>query len=234
MAGSTPVHTSKAEGFRSAEEIAALRPMIESAPRPRKPTVLREVTNGIVCFCGERFGEAEALEFMLHLRAEYGEDLVKLERARAWHREYMRNRRATDPEFAERVRAQGRVSHQRRMADPETRARVNERANARFKERCATDPEYRERAKEQRRETKRRLRADPERRERARARERERHRERYASDPEYRERYLAKNRIAQHPDRPCEQCGETFTPARSDKRFCSRTCKNQSYRKVEA
>src|SRR6266705_1062633 len=99
-------HTSSPERTLEQRDLESLRPARENAPRPRKPSVLREVTNGIVCFCGERFGESQALEFMLHLRAEVGEVLAeheqKLElirerasRKRERRREWMRERRAS-------------------------------------------------------------------------------------------------------------------------------------------
>jgi len=100
-------------------QVSAVSPLgaaIDGAPvrRPRKPRsapVLREVTSGIVCFCGERFGESQALEFMLHLRAELGETLkwvaerkqyqrerqlrpARREYMRTYQREYQRSRRA--------------------------------------------------------------------------------------------------------------------------------------------
>jgi hypothetical protein len=112
---STPVYTSTADGYRDAKEIAALRPVAPAKPRaPRKRSAPISVSTGIVCFCGERFSEAQSLEFMKHLRAEYGEVL----------------------EWRERTLTRGREAHRTRYADAEYR----ERANARRRERWASDP----------------------------------------------------------------------------------------------
>ena len=109
---STPVYTSKAEGFRPAEEIAALRPARENAPKQRAKPILREVTNGIVCYCGQRFSEGQALDFMLHLRSEVGNDLAYLERRRAESRERGR-RLGADPEWRARKNQRARERHYR-------------------------------------------------------------------------------------------------------------------------
>lgn len=139
MAESIPRYTSTAEGFRDAKELAALRPVRENTPRSRKPRVLREVTSGIVCFCGERFGEAEALEFMLHLRAEVGEVLAWREHVLGSRRianmtpaeiEQQRARKRAEnmtPEQLERKNALKRAAAQRRRSDPEYRERENAR-----------------------------------------------------------------------------------------------------------
>lgn len=147
-ATSRPVYTSKADGFRTAEEIAAMRPITEPKPRaPRKAAspALRQVTNGIVCFCGERFGEHQALEFMLHLRAEVGDLADYRERRRRPGRVA-----AMSPERIETRRERDRRNREReriRMAeDPAYRERVMERRRrdtARKRQRYATDPEYR-------------------------------------------------------------------------------------------
>lgn len=101
MTGSIPRYTSTADGFRTAEEIAALRPVAPARPRsPREKTEKREVTSGIVCFCGERFSEDRALEFMLHLCAEAGNVLrwyeLRLEYTRRW-RDRIKGRVRQDP-----------------------------------------------------------------------------------------------------------------------------------------
>lgn len=91
---------------------------------PAKPARGAVVTSGIVCFCGERFSEDQALEFMKHLRAELGRDLAILERQRKRWRE----RYAADPEkFREKQRARS----SRSRADPEKRRRAAERARLR-------------------------------------------------------------------------------------------------------
>ena len=119
---SVPRYTSRAEGFRTAEEIEALRPIAEPKPRaPRKAgnPALRQVTNGIVCFCGERFGESQALEFMLHLRAEVGEVLEWRERKLRQDRERYAARYA-DPEFRQLQRERDR-DYRERIAAAEGR-----------------------------------------------------------------------------------------------------------------
>lgn len=151
---SRPVYTSKAEGFRTAEEIEAMRPV--AAPKPRAPGTasnprLRQVTNGIACFCGERFGEHQALEFMLHLRAEVG-DVLKW-REHTLSRERIKNReRNKDPEYRRRKRE----SQRERMKDPEYRERQLERMREyrkdpqNLKRKRELDREYRARKKAER------------------------------------------------------------------------------------
>lgn len=132
-------------------DLAAMRPAKENTRRPRKPSVLREVTSGIVCFCGERFGEHQALEFMLHLRAEVGETLSWVERKRRLMREQSRARRATEEgrarqneyrrnymlslkaNYPERFEAKA-VALRERRATPEYRSRLNAAARARYRE----------------------------------------------------------------------------------------------------
>jgi hypothetical protein len=169
---SVPRYTSTAEGFRDAKELARLRPVKANAPRPRKPAGKPAVVaSGIVCFCGERFSEAQSLEFMKHLRAEVGRDLALVNRRRAYYREWMkeyskrpgvreratereRERIATDPEYRERRHAAARE----RSRNPEVRARANERK----RERIATDPEYRDRVYAQNRASAARKKAERE------------------------------------------------------------------------
>lgn len=160
---SIPRYTSKAEGFRTAEEIEAMRPMAE--PRPRAPRKapnpgLRQVTSGIVCFCGERFGEHQALEFMLHLRAEVGEDLAALERRRARDRERRRENR-TDPVRRELEAAYMREWRARKLADPEYREYRREQKNT-ARRKLRADPEYRERENAADRERRARKKAERE------------------------------------------------------------------------
>lgn len=163
---SRPVYTSKAEGFRTAEEIAAMRPIADPKPRaPRKPgnPALRQVTNGIACFCGERFGESQALEFMLHLRAEVGGELAwaadKRRRMRESYHRYIRQ-----PE-----------SHERRLQyEAERRQRPSRRERKReYDRKRAADPVIRERRLKQKREYEAKRRQDPARRERQREYERQ-------------------------------------------------------------
>jgi hypothetical protein len=169
MAESIPRYTSTADGFRTADEIAALRPVKANAPRPRKASAQRAmVSTGIVCFCSERFSESQALEFMKHLRAEVGDDLAVLERKRQSERrrtrEYLK-RKAEDPEWREQSRARRRARERRR----------NE------------NPEYHERQKERKRIEQARKRANPD----LRASVNQQRREAWAADPELRERRLA-------------------------------------------
>ena len=127
-------------------ELAALRPAVPGPARPRKaPVPAAQVTSGIACFCGERFALAQALEFMIHLRAEVGADLARLERQREYYRERDRERRK-DPEWRERERERDRE----RWKDPEWRARKRERDRELRK-----DPEYRARMNEYQRERRR-------------------------------------------------------------------------------
>jgi hypothetical protein len=128
MAGSRLVGTSSAERTLDQRDLSSLRPARENAPRPRKPTVLREVTNGVVCLpehggkpCGRRFGEHQALDFMLHLRAEVGEDLTVLERWRERQRKQRNRRYATDPEVRRKKSERERARYHN---DPDYRERV--------------------------------------------------------------------------------------------------------------
>ena len=119
--------TSSATRTMDQREIAALRPAAAPPARPRKaPAPARQVTSGIVCFCGERFAESQALAFMLHLRAEVGADLARLERQREYYRERDRERRK-DPEWRERANERRNERRKERRKDPEYRARMNER-----------------------------------------------------------------------------------------------------------
>jgi hypothetical protein len=111
-------------------QVSAVSPLgaaIDGAPvrRPRKPRsapVLREVTSGMMCFCGERFPESRALEFMRHLRAEVGEKLDWADRVREKTRQremrYRNKRYAEDPEYRERAKARARERYRRIQADP--------------------------------------------------------------------------------------------------------------------
>lgn len=83
--GSRLAGTSSSTRTLGTRDLMALRPARESPRRQRARAKgpRREVTSGIACFCGERFAESQALEFMLHLRAEVGDELQVLERRRA-------------------------------------------------------------------------------------------------------------------------------------------------------
>lgn len=160
---STPVYTSTAEGFRDAKEIAGLRAIPEARPRaPRKQAEKRVVSSGMVCFCGERFSEAQALEFMKHLRAEVGGELAVLERVRAAHR--VANMSA---EQRNRKRSGDRIENM----SSERITRKRERNREHFRDRYADDPEYRERKLE----SGRKYRNDPENLARKAAKQRERY-----------------------------------------------------------
>jgi hypothetical protein len=150
-------------------QVSAVSPLagaIDGTPkaqprRPRPAPVLREVTSGIVCFCGERFGEHQALEFMLHLRAEVGEHLEKLERWRESYRQSHRRLRE-DPEWRERDKAQKRAYTARPEVQAAQRAyrrtpeyRARQRAHNRARRQ---DPEYRARENAQKAEYRRRIR----------------------------------------------------------------------------
>ena len=90
--------TSSPERTLTQRELAAMRPAVETPRRQsRRVAPLREITSGVICFCcGERFGEAQALDFMLHLRAKFGETLswAARERERARRDARLFNERA--------------------------------------------------------------------------------------------------------------------------------------------
>ena len=133
---------SSAERTLDARTLAAMRSVAQRKGRQRRAdpqSLVREVTSGIVCFCGERFSEDRALEFMLHLRAEYGEVL----------------------EWQEKVRESWRRSQRRFTADPDNRAASNERRSRRQRERRA-DPELGGLVTELEREARLRWLSDPE------------------------------------------------------------------------
>jgi hypothetical protein len=146
------------------DDLAAMRPA--APPRPRKPRAARVVPapavtpasdvvfGGIACFCGERFGPDRAAEFMLHLRAEVGGDLAELARIREWRRKVagnpgyrarqaarVRERRAADPEFRERLNAAQRERRQR--PDVAEQRREYQRAPAQKAQRNARQAERR-------------------------------------------------------------------------------------------
>lgn len=188
------VHSTSADRTRDAEEIASLRPVtVAKGPRSRPARRPTEVANGIVCFCGQRFTEAQALAFMLHLRAEVGEVLEWRAEVRRRGREYQRNRRATDPDWVEQKKANDRARYQ----DPEVAEHAKAAARERYRQ-LAQDPEWREQ-KNQRHRT-------PE----ARARSRERERARKVADPEYviRRREQSRDWKLRHKPEPKEcACG---------------------------
>jgi len=153
------------------EDLAAMRPALP--PRPRKARAkmpqrvsapAEPVTVSVQCFCGRVFEQADAVEFMRHLREEVGDSLEELARIRRWRKattsspEYRqrsaarkRERRATEPGFAERLNAAQRERRQRpevkaarreyeasRRADPQWRERRNAAQQQRRHERAAT------------------------------------------------------------------------------------------------
>lgn len=125
-------------------------------------------------------------------------DRNKTDAARSRHNVRDRDRRAADPEYAERCRERARAY---RDKHPE----AAHRAASRSRERYSTDPEYRQRNLEQQRQ---RLRQNPDRRINLLKRNRERkdrwneqrreankeYNRRYQSDPEYRTRQNAERR----------------------------------------
>jgi hypothetical protein len=134
--------------MRSASQRKAAQRRMAQSPAP-------EVTSGIVCFCGERYAEDQALEFMLHLRAEYGEVLEWQEKVRGYwskskrkqaadpaknaaaqdrRRERLRKRRA-DPALGGLVTELGREARLRWLADPERKAALAARRKAKYEER---------------------------------------------------------------------------------------------------
>lgn len=110
---------SSAERTLDPRTLAAMRSAGQRKARQRRiaQSSAPEISSGIVCFCGERFEEDRALEFMLHLRAEYGEVL----------------------EWQERVRRYWRQADHKRNSVPGKRASRNEKHNERVRERRA-DP----------------------------------------------------------------------------------------------
>ena len=136
--------TSGPERTLTQRELAAMRPAAAVARR-RQPSgipALREVTSGIVCFCGERFGENQALEFMLHLRKEVGEDLAQLESYRAAQREYSRRYREKYPDRIQeryrKIRDQGKLAeYNRRYIEKLGRDEYNRRRRERRRQAIA-------------------------------------------------------------------------------------------------
>lgn len=224
---------SSAERTLDARELASWRPAIpKAAPRSRKPSVLREVTNGIVCFCGERFGESQALEFMLHLRAEVGEDLDRVDRRRRRDRERQGERYASDPDYRDQKNAYRRSWV---AAHPEFRERDNQRKRER---RQAMTPEQRKHDNERRAANRRKQHAyDPEAAERL----REYHRRYRAEHPEFRERQQALQRERRarkaaelRAGKTCALCGKPFTPQRKNGMYCSNSCRSKAgYRRTQ-
>ena len=51
---------------------------------------------------------------------------------------------------------------------------------------------------------------------------------------ENRNRRLRFKREAERGDRDCENCGETYEPARMDSRFCSNACRQKAHRNRKA
>ena len=172
-------------GNKLPEQVSAISPLHEAIDgsrrtvqprqqhRSRSRSALREVTSGIICFCGEQFSETQALEFMLHLRAEVGADLQTLKKMRTDNAAYMRRKRASDPEWRAAKNAATRARYLAKMAgDPEWAAAERARKREQFKKRYA-NPEVRAQRKIYAREYDRKLRADPEYNERRNARRRQ-------------------------------------------------------------
>ena len=114
--------------------LAALRP---AAPRtrrtPRATSPAPEVSRSIACFCGQVFGEDQAIAFMLHLRAEVGDDLRLLANVRRW-RTTTATRQAYRVRQARRHRERRRAEEAARRDSPAgeaARTRRNERQRAR-------------------------------------------------------------------------------------------------------
>ena len=82
------------------------------------------------------------------------------ERQRAYMRDYLARKKSEDPEFAEKERE--RLRDYRARKDPEVRAADNERASDRRKERRATDPEWAEKERERCRAYRARKKAEAE------------------------------------------------------------------------
>lgn len=98
--------TSSSTRTLTARDLAAMRPDRTGARQRRPAERAREASaavRGVVCLCGRPFGEDEAVEFMLHLRAEVGADLRLLAKVRQWRR-----RTVSRPEYRERRNAAGR------------------------------------------------------------------------------------------------------------------------------
>ena len=109
---------SSAERTLDPRTLAAMRSAGQRKARQRRiAQPAPEVASGIVCFCGERFGEDRALDFMLHLRAEYGEVLEWQERVRGYWRGADRKRNAAPEKRADRYKKHNDRLRQRR-ADP--------------------------------------------------------------------------------------------------------------------
>jgi hypothetical protein len=137
--------TSSATRTLTARELAAMRPgAVPKERAPRRPREAPGIERSIACFCGEVFAEGQAVEFMLHLRAEVGDDLRLLAKVRQWRRNT-----TSRPEY----RARARAARARKLADPA----VREERNRRERERRAADPGHAER----RREYERSRAADP-------------------------------------------------------------------------
>ena len=167
MNDSRLVGYSSSDRTLDARDLASLRPARANTPRKKAKPVRREVTSGIVCFCGERFSEDRAL------RAEVGEVLEWREKILARARggaAKQRERMRSDPALRAKRNERERRRYAERMADPELRGKRNERDRQR---RAAVSSEGRANRNEIERQYRREMFAEPERR----ARRNEYHRE---------------------------------------------------------
>jgi len=126
-------------------DLAAMRPQVSPrrarrVPRPAPPALppASEIVGGVVCFCGERFAETQALEFMRHLRAEVQADMEVLARFRETRRkseaapkrraakaQQQRVKYATSEEYRERRRMAARERMRRKRAEGWKAARTD-------------------------------------------------------------------------------------------------------------
>lgn len=148
------------------QDLAAMRPSLPPRPRkarakmpPRVSAPAEPVTVSVRCFCGQVFEQADAVEFMRHLRDEVGDSLEELARIKRWRRtttsspEYRerantrkRERRSAEPGFAEKLNA----AQRERRKQPQAQA-----ARREYEAGKRADPQWRERrnaAQQQRRQ----------------------------------------------------------------------------------
>lgn len=112
---SKPRFTSKAEGFRTTEEIAALRPVREYRRPVRPPGKKPRGKIGTLCpICGAPF--YDMAEFGQHVWVEGGGVIKESNQRKAAASTRAKRRYATDPEFRARKAAQ---SQQWRADHPE-------------------------------------------------------------------------------------------------------------------
>jgi hypothetical protein len=122
-----------------AADLAAMRPQAPPRRRSRSrtaapaappvPRASETVAAGVMCFCGQRFGPDQAVEFMIHLRAEVGEDLRQLDRFRE-------NRRRSESTPARKA-AKAAQAREKYAASEEYRARRRAAARERMRRKRA-------------------------------------------------------------------------------------------------